>query len=55
MVAESGNKGHSRDFADLFFNPKAQELGDYNNIYEYDIKGFTEDDKSRCGYFISDM
>lgn len=52
MVADSGNKGFSRDFADLFYSPTTQDLGAYNNIYEYNM---TNDNEVKCGYFICDM
>jgi hypothetical protein len=52
MLASSGNKGHSKDFSELFTNPEAQQLAAYDNIYEYeDNKG----GKKKCGYFVSDM
>jgi hypothetical protein len=49
MVKENGDKGSSRDFSELFNNPKVAELGEFNNIYEY-----TENEKT-CGWFVSDM
>ena len=49
MAKNDGSKGSSRDFSELFLNPKIAGLGGYNNIYEYN-----EMDK-QCGYFVSDM
>ena len=49
MAKASGEKGHSRDFSELFFAPVAAELATFRNIYEY-----AESDK-HCGYFVCDM
>jgi hypothetical protein len=49
MVKDNGEKGSSRDFAELFNNPIAAELGVYDNIYEY------QDNDKKCGWFVSDM
>lgn len=49
MQKDDGAKGTSGDFADLFNNPVAADLAAYDNIYEY------QDNKSKCGWFISDL
>lgn len=49
MAKEDGSKGSSRDFSELFLNPELNELGSYDNIYEYN------DQNKKCGYFVSDM
>lgn len=49
MVKDNGDKGSSRDFAELFNNPVASELGIFDNIYEY------QDTDKQCGWFVSDM
>ena len=49
MAKASGEKGHSRDFSELFYSPIAAELAAFRNIYEY-----AETDKY-CGYFVCDM
>jgi hypothetical protein len=47
MVDAKGNAGASRDFAEMFYNPKAYKLASYKNIYEIGP------DSGECGLFFN--
>lgn len=47
MVDAKGNAGSSRDFATMFYNPKAHKLASYLNIYD------NGSDSGECGLFFS--
>jgi hypothetical protein len=47
MVDAKGNAGASRDFAEMFYNPRAYKLAAYKNIYEIGP------DAGECGLFFN--
>lgn len=49
MVKDNGEKGHSRDFSELFNEPRAAELASFDNIYEYEYSN------KKAGWFVPEM
>jgi len=49
MIANSGKKGSSQDFANMNDRPESVNLASFRNIYEY------KPTQRKCGFFVTDM
>lgn len=49
MTANDGKEGYSKGFSNLFYNPDANGLAEYDNIYDYISS------ERKCGYFVPAM